>query len=424
MTKNVFSKFFILWIGQFFSMIGSGLTSFALGIYILQTTGSVTYFTMLLLCIFLPSVMIKPFGGVLADNFDRRIMMFIGDFGACIGTLVILLMMDDFQSGLWFIYLGIIISSIFGALQEPAYKASVTDLLPKYLYDKASGLMQLASSSQYLISPFIAGILLSLYDIRLIFILDITTFVLALISILWVRKSLEKVKAKQKVSNFFDDFKEGVFELKKQKGVFQLVILTMLVLFFVGLLQSLFTPMLLSLTEVKTVGIIQSIIASGMILGSLVIGLFGSKKKYVKMLSVSLFFAGISFSLIGSNTNLILITIFGFMFFSFLPFVNTSIEVLIRNNIPNEKQGRLWSIVSTITYFGSIIAFLVAGILADNAFNPLLTTNGALASNIGRIIGIGDTRGIGLMFILSGIFISLISSMIHNNKHISELEKF
>lgn len=420
--KKHFSKFLILWIGQFFSMIGSGLTLFALGIYIFQTTGSVTSFTMLLLCIFLPAIIIKPFGGVLADRFDRRLLMFFGDFGASLGTVFILLLMFYQPSGLWFIYVGIIISSIFGAFQEPAYKATITDLLPKDLYDKASGLMQLASSSQYLISPFIAGILLSFFDIKFIFIIDILTFFLAVITILWVRKSIGTINLKKKTSKFLHDFKEGFDELLKQKGVLWLVVLTMSVLFFVGLLQSLLVPMLLSLTNAKFTGIIQSITASGMIAGSLAIGTFGSNKKYVKMLSVSLFFTGIFFSLIGVNTNLIFIAIAGFMFFSFLPFVNTSIEVLIRNNIDNEKQGRIWSIISTITYFGSIIAFFVAGFLSDKVFNPLLQTGGLLALNIGKVIGVGDTRGIGLIFIIAGIFISFTSIIIYRNKYIKKLE--
>ena len=113
----------------------------------------------------------------------------------------------------------------------------------------------------------------------------------------------------------------------------------------------------------------------------------------------------------------------GFMFFAVLPFVNTSIEVLIRKNIDNKKQGRVWSIISTITYFGSIVAFVVAGFLADKVFNPLLEVNGKLSGTVGSIIGIGESRGIGLMFIVSGIIISFISLLIFRNEFIKNLDK-
>jgi len=201
-----------------------------------------------------------------------------------------------------------------------------------------------------------------------------------------------------------------------------LVITTMLVLFFVGLLQSLLIPMLLNLTTVKAVGITQSICASGILIGSMFIGVFGSKNKHVKTLSISLFMSGIFFANLGLSTNIIFITLAGFLFFGTLPFINTSIEVLIRKNIDNSKQGRVWSIISMVTYLGSIIAFAVAGFLADKIFNPLLESNGLLAETAGSIIGVGEGRGIASMFIISGLMISIIALLIWKNEKIKELE--
>ncbi len=283
--------------------------------------------------------------------------------------------------------------------------------------------MQLASSAQYLISPFLAGILLTIIDIKFIFTIDISTFLIASVIIIWIRKTLGKTKIKQSKQNFIADFKEGISEFSKNKGVVWLVGIIMIVLFFVGLLQSLFIPMLLSLTSPKITGIAQSICASGMLIGSLFIGLFGSKSKHVKVLSISLFLAGLFFVNLGLSTSIIFITMAGFMFFAVLPFVNTSIEVLIRRNIDNKKQGHVWSIISTITYLGSIVAFVVAGFLADKVFNPLLEVNGKLAGTVGSIIGIGEGRGIGLMLIVSGIIISFISLSIFRNKFIKNLDK-
>jgi len=422
-SKNLPSKFLLIWFGQFISMIGSGLTIFSLGVYVYQQTHAVSSYTLILLCVFSPPFLLKPFGGILADRHDRRLMMLIGDLGATLGLLFIFFMMLKGNIQLWQIYLGIAISSTFSAFQEPAYKALVTDFIPKAQYAKASGLVQLASSAQYLISPFLAGILLTLINIKFIFIIDVTTFLFASVIIIWIRKTLGKNKIKQSKQNFIDDFKEGFQEFSKNKGVVWLVCITMIVLFFVGLLQSLFIPMLLSLASIKTAGITQSICASGMLIGSLFIGLFGSKSKHVKVLSISLFLAGLFFANLGLSTSIIFITMAGFMFFAALPFVNTSIEVLIRQNIDNKKQGRVWSIISTITYLGSIVAFVVAGFLADKVFNPLLEVNGKLAGTVGSIIGIGEGRGIGLMLIVSGIIISFISLLIFRNKFIKNLDE-
>lgn len=197
----------------------------------------------------------------------------------------------------------------------------------------------------------------------------------------------------------------------------------MLVLFFVGLLQSLFIPMLLGLTTVKTVGISQSICASGILIGSLFLGVFGCKSKQVKTLAFSLFLAGIFFANPGLSTNIIFITLAGFMFFGTLPFINTSIEVLIRKNIENRKQGRVWSIISMVTYLGSIAAFAVAGFLADKVFNPPLELDGFLVETAGFIVGVGEGRVIALMFIISGLMISMIALLIWRNKKIERLEE-
>jgi len=421
-SKNLSSKFHQIWFGQFISMIGSGLTIFALGVYVYQQTHTATSYTLILLCVFVPPFLLKPFGGILADRYDRRLMMLLGDLGATLGLLFILFMMLKSDIKLWQIYFGIAISSTFSAFQDPAFKALVTDLLPEDQYAKASGLMQLSSSAQYLISPFLAGILLTIIDIKFVFMIDISTFLIASVIIIWTRKTLGITKTEQPKQDFIADFKEGIHEFSKNKGVVWLVGTIMIVLFFVGLLQSLLIPMLLSLTSPKTTGITMSICASGMLIGSLFIGLFGSKSKHVKVLSISLFLAGLFFANLGLSTSIIFITMAGFMFFAALPFVNTSIEVLIRRNIDNKKQGRVWSIISTITYFGSIVAFVVAGFLADKFFNPLLEVNGKLAGTVGSIIGIGEGRGIGLIFIVSGIIISFISILIFRNKFIKNLD--
>lgn len=421
-TSNHYSKFLLIWAGQFTSIIGTGLTIFALGIFVYQTTHTASSYVFILMCVFLPPFLLKPFGGVLADRYDRRLMMVLSDLGATLGLLFIFFSMLSGNVQLWQIYLGISVSSVFSAFQEPAYKSLVSDLLPEELNSKASGLMQLATSAQYLISPFLAGILLTLMNLKYIFLIDISTLIISSSIVLIIRKQLGTVPKKQSNQNFLHDFKEGINVFRQNKGVVNLVFTIAMVLFFVGLLQSLMVPMLLNITTAKIIGISQSICASGMIAGSLFIGLLGSGKKYVKALSISLFFTGIFFSGLGLSTKIILITISGFLFFSTLPFVNTSIEVLIRTNIQNSKQGRVWAIISTLTYLGSVVAFAIAGLMADKIFNPLLIENGLLVNSIGKITGVGEGRGIALIFILSGMMISGISFFINNNKSILLLE--
>lgn len=421
--QGSFSQFLIVWAGQMVSAIGSGLSAFTMCVYAFQTTHLATSYALIMLWGFLPQFLLTPIGGVLADRFDRRLLIVIADCGGAAGVLFILFMMSIGHIQLWQIYLGVAISSIFVAVHAPAYKASITDFLPADDFAKASGLIQLAGSAQFLLSPLIAGILMGFLDIRYVLFIDIMTYVFAIITVIIVRRQMVPFAAKQAPGRFFDELREGFQATVTNKGIRWLIGITALVLFYIGLLQALLGPMILSFTNVRTMGIAQSVCAIGMLVSSLLIGVVGGKKHLVTILSCSLGLMGLFFSLLGLTTNIILFVIPGFLFFFVIPFVNMSIDLLIRNNIDNSKQGRVWSFVSIITYSGLVIAFLGAGFLADHVFNPLFLMHGALADSfLGRLVGTGPGRGIAFVFVMSGLGVLILAFFVFRSKEIKGLE--
>lgn len=403
------SRFLIVWLGQFISCIGSGLTAFALGIYVFQMTGSATSYSTVMLLAFLPSVLLRPIGGVITDMIGRRLSMIIGDLGSAAGILFILLMMFAGSSSMGVIYTGVAISSFFLALQNPAYKASVTDLVHEDNYGKASGLMQLAESSRYLIAPILAGFLIQMWKIEYVLILDVMTFVIAVFAVFAMKKETVTHEQEKTFSDFYKKLADGFrYTFSHPKLLWLLGSIT-LITFFVGFLQALLGPMILSFSDALTLGKIQSISASGMLISSLFIGVFSQSNNQLRVLSISLALAGIFYALLGVSTSPLFLTIAGFLFFSTLPFINTSLEVMIRKRIDLEMQGRVWSIVSLISQSGMVLALGIAGPLADMIFKPLLQVNGALVSSVGQWIGVGPGRGIGLMFLMCGVGIFLTS---------------
>lgn len=282
-SRKSFSLFLIIWAGQLLSKIGSGISAFALGVHLLQTTGATSAYSFLLAAAFLPAVLFAPAGGVIADRKDRRCMMAAGDLGSAFGIFFVIVILLHRPDACWPIYLGAAISSLFAALQSPAFKASVTDILDEKAYAKGSGLIQLAEASQYLIGPILAA--------------------------------------------------AGVFCIS-----------------------------------------------------------------------------------IGASPDAVLITCAAFCFFFTLPFVNASLEVLFRQNIANEMQGRVWSLISLITQIGVAMAFGIAGFLADHLFNPLLTPTGLLSDTVGRMIGTGPSRGSGLMVMMGGFSLLLYGLFLRAGK--------
>ncbi|KGE16350.1 MFS transporter [Paenibacillus wynnii] len=421
-NNKSYKKFLIVWMGQMISSIGVGLTAFSLGVYAFEKTNTATSAALITLFSFLPSILLRPVGGVLADRYDRRVMMILGDLGSALGLVFILFVMLTGDVQLWQIYVGVTISSIFAALQSPAYKASATDLLTDEQFSKGSGLVQLAESAKFLFSPIIAGFLLSVTTIENILIIDISTFVVAILAVLFVKKNLQTVSKESENQNFLTDLKEGWNAISSSKGILLLVTIISIVTFYLGFLQTLIGPMILSFSDARTLGTFQSVSAIGMIISSLVIGIFSVSKKYSRMLVLGMVFAGLSFSLLGLTTNLYFIIGAGFLFLSALPFINTSADVLVRQNISNEKQGRVWGIIGILSQLGFVVAYSLAGFLADHVFNPLLEEGGLLAPSIGEIIGTGPGRGIGLLFIIAGVLVMILAGITSRFESIKSLE--
>jgi len=176
MKRSNYPKFLLLWSGELVSGIGGGLTSFGLGVYVFQQTGSAASMALVTLLAFLPTLLLSAPAGVLADRYDRRLLMMLGDGLSALGIVYILVCMCMGGAELYQICIGVFVSSVFSSLLEPSYKATVTDLLTPEEYSKASGMVSIAGSARYLVSPLLAGLLLTVSDIRLLLIIDICTF--------------------------------------------------------------------------------------------------------------------------------------------------------------------------------------------------------------------------------------------------------
>ncbi len=405
-SKNNYGKFFLLWAGEFISSIGGGLTSFGLGLYIFQKTGSAADMALLTLLGFLPGLILKVPAGVLADRYDRRLLMMIGDGLSGLGVLFILICMLRGDCALWQIYLGTTLSSVFSALLEPSYTATITDLLTKEQYSKANGLVSIAASSRYIFSPVIAGFILAVSDIKLILIIDICTFFLTVIAAAVVRSGI-KTNTPSTTEPFFKSMKEGWKVVSGNKGIVILIVVTSLITLFMGVFQVLGEPFVLSFADSKTLGIVETAAASGMLVTSIILGVKGIKKNFVRALWLGLAASGIGMAMFAVTQNKIIICIFGFMFFAALPFANNSLDYLVRTNIPDELQGRAWGLIGFISQLGYVVAYALSGVTADLA---------------GKVTGKGVGTGSALTIIVSGACLVIAALFMSRIKKIRELE--
>ena len=406
-TNNNYGKFLLLWAGEFISSIGGGLTSFGLGLYIFQKTGSAADMALLTLLGFLPGLLLKVPAGVLADRYDRRLLMMLGDGLSGLGVLFILICMLNGEAALWQIYVGTTISSVFSALLEPSFTATITDLLTKEQYSKANGLISMAGSSRYLFSPVIAGFLLAVSDIKLILIIDIATFFLTVVAAAVVRRGLKTKKAETK-EPFFASMKTGWQAVSGNKGLLILVIVTSLICLFMGVFQVLGEPFVLSFADSSTLGIVETAAASGMLVTSIILGIKGIKKNFVRTLWMGLAVSGVGMALFAVSRNVVVICAFGFLFFAALPFANNSLDYLVRTNIPAHLQGRAWGFLGTISQLGYVVAYGLCGVTADM---------------VGNLTGKGVGTGAAVTVIASGVCLVIVALVMSRIRKIRQLEQ-
>lgn len=407
MEKSNFRKFMLLWAGQLVSAIGGGLTSFGLGVYVFQKTGSAAGMALVTLLGFLPTLLLSVPAGVLADRYDRRLLMMLGDGLSAAGVLYILICMMNDGASILQIGIGVTVSAVFSSLLDPAYKATVTDLLTADEYSKASGLVSLAGSARYLVSPIIAGIMLTVGDIKLLLIIDICTFILTVISTFAVKRGIRTETSAEKLS-FKESLREGWNAIRERRGVFLLVLVASLLTLFIGVFQILAEPLILSISDARTLGIAETVCASGMLLSGLYLGARGIRSGYARILSISLALAGVFIIGFGMFESVLFITLSGFGFFMMLPFANNCLDYLVRTNTPVRLQGRVWGIVGFMSQIGYVISYGCSGIAADL---------------IAKCAGISVGKGAGIVISFAGAALVIVSAGILFIKDIKLLEK-
>ena len=405
-NQSNYRKFLLLWSGELISAIGGGLSSFGLGIYVFNLTGSAGSMALVTLLAFLPTLLLSAPAGVLADRYDRRLLMMIGDGLSALGLVYILVCMMTGGAQLYQICIGVFISSVFSSLLEPSYKATVTDLLTPEEYSKASGMVSLAGSARYLISPLLAGLLLEVGDIRLLLIIDICTFFLTVACTAVVRNGLETKKTEQSES-FLKSFREGWQAVTGNQGVLILIIVSSVMTCFMGAIQILSEPMILSFTDSKTLGIGETVCAVGMLVSSVLLGIKGIMEKYVLTLCVSLAAAGTAMIGFGGWEDIYIICAFGFLFFFMLPIANNCLDYLVRINIDADIQGRAWGLISFLSQIGYVVAYGIAGMLADRIA-------------VRNHISVG--RGAARVIMVSGVLLMITAAVLYTFKSVRSME--
>lgn len=419
--------FFIIWLGQLVSMIGSGLTGFGLAVWIYEQTGQATPFALTVMFGNLPQVLISPFAGALIDRWNRRLVMIIADTGSALITLVFFLLLAFGQLAIWQIYLGVILSSVLASFQEPAYAASITMLVPKKDLPRANGLMQMGQALQMLIAPVLAGILFVSIGLRGIIMIDAVTFFFAVGALLLVHipqpQRTSPAETAETNRSLWREAAFGWHYLRARRGLFGLLIFFALVNFFLNFSAVLLGPMVLSFGTAAGLGTAQTMGGVGMLIGSIAMSTWRGPKRRMTAVIGFIFLASCGLFIAGLQSSVWVVAVGMFLLMFSVPFGSGLSQVIFQTKVEPAVQGRVFSIRTMIARSMMPVAFLLAGPLADQVFEPLLREGGALASTwIGTLVGVGPGRGIGALYLVSAVVLWLASGLAWANPHIRHVE--
>ena len=403
--------FFVLWLGQVVSTVGSSLTGFVLGVWVYQRTGSATQFALIAACATLPSILLAPVAGALVDRWDRRWVMVVADVGAALSTVVLALLYAADSLQVWQIWVATAWAAACNAFQGPAYTASLTMLVPKEHLGRANGLSQ-TGQALGIIAPVVAAGLIGVVGVGGVMAIDLATFAFAAATLLLIRIPRPAVSAAGQAGrgSLWREAGYGWRYLSARGGLFGLVCLFGLFNFFIAISAVLVQPLILSFGDVVTLGWLMMAGGSGMLAGSLVMGAWGGPRRrivgvlgFVALGGGALFIHGLA-----PSPWLIMVAAPAFLFT--IPVVSGSMVSILQARVPADVQGRVFATVRMIGSAATPVAYLLAGPAADRVFEPAMAPGGALARVLGPAIGTGDGRGIAVMFMASGLVVALAAA--------------
>jgi MFS transporter, DHA3 family, macrolide efflux protein len=403
--------FLIIWAGQLVSSLGSGLTSFAFGVWVYQKSGSTTLFALNILAFTLPGIIFSPLIGSIVDRYDRRWLMILSDMGSGFVTLGIWGLFLSGNLTPWFVLGGSFINATFGSLQWSAHSAATTMLVPKEHLGRASGMVAASDGISTLVAPLLAGALYVSIGLAGIALIDFFTFGVAMFTLLLIRIPHPTVseEGRRAGETFWHKATFGWKYVAARKGLQGLLIYFAGLYFILGLVDPLLQTMLLDLGGPQALGSVLSVMGGGYLVGTLVMSAWGGPRRR----SLGILFVGIAQGLVmiiyGITPSVLIIGAAVCLFSLLDPVVGTSSQALWQTKVPPDIQGRVFAVRRMISRSGLAASLLLAGPLEERVFRPLLMEGGALAGSLGRFIGVGPGRGAGFLFMIMGVVFTLFS---------------
>ena len=405
--KNELRAFYLLWSTQSLSQLGSTMTGFALTLWLYEKTGSALSTAMLTICTYLPYVLMSIFAGAITDRFDKKKTMLACDTFAAACTVLVLVLYKTDLLCVWHLYAINGVSGLMNTVQQPASEVAYTLVVRKEQYQRISGLQSLSRSLISIGSPLMAAAVYGAAGLGAVIILDLVSFSVAFMTLACAIQ-IPAVRAGTETEENVLMLAGGGLQFLKENLLILHVILFMA---GVNLIASAFDAVLPALVIPRcgnsVLGIVTSCSGIAMVLGSLLVTVMKKPRDRVRVIYQTMLFSlGIENFVLELTRNPIWWCAGQVVGWILVPVMSANENVIIRNSVPVDLQGRVYACRNTLQFFTIPIGLALGGFLVDEICEPFMAVQPS-SSLPSLLFGSGKGSGAALMMFVLGVSGSL-----------------
>lgn len=402
MTERLFTKnFTLLVLGQVSSLFGNYILRLALSMYVLELTGSAAVFAGLLSAATIPTILLSPFGGILADRADRRNIMVALDAMTGTAVLCAALLLSD-RRALVVIGALLVLLSVLGAFETPTVQACIPSMLTGDNIIRGNAVVNQTASISYLTAPLLGGIFYAAFGIKPVMYASVFCFFVTAFLECFIRLDYRPAGVG---GNAFAvakaDFLDSVrFIGKERQDILRILLLAALSRFFVMGVTLVGLPCLVRTVlglDARYYGAAESVLAVAVIAGSMAAGVLAGKvqkgglSSMLAAVGLCIVPAGLAF-LLPAGTGVryaVLVAAFCGMQIAISMFSIYAVS-MIQQGTPEHMIGKVMAYTSAITMCAQPVGQMVYGFLFDGCKEAVwlvLIPTGVIVWGIGMAIG-------------------------------------
>lgn len=395
--------------GQLLSLFGTHLVTFSFAVWVFTLTGSVVQMALLSVFAILPTVLISPLAGVIADRAPKKKTLIIVDSILAIISLVVLYMASTDILQPWHLYISALFGGMAAGLQRPLFESITPLMVPEDKLVQVNGVVQTVAGVSQLLSPALAGALVLSVGLTNVLLIDLATFVIAVTILVFVAIPTF-VNKRDEGDSWLQDLSSGFRYVFDRAGLRAMFLFVTARNFAFAVCEVLALPLLLTIATADRAGLVLSLSGLGIVVGGALMALTGGTKRKIDSVFLAQLLTAVAMILAATTTNLWLLGFAIALAFVAFPVEESTSTTIMQTSVPKELMGRVSAVRQMLTLASVPIAMLVSAPLAEYVFEPwIVQGSDGLWTVATQIVGVGEGRGMAVMLLLMGLLLGLIT---------------